>query len=114
MLCILPSEEAGMTKLLQEGKIPIKKLSINPTKTVIVPQKASIIVASKPDLNALAKKAYKSYLRLIQLIPDKDIFKVGELLLDEFASSLGLAATPSTRFLNALKSKNRVAWCEEC
>ena len=54
MLCILPSEEADMTKLLEEGKIPIKKISLNPTKTVIVSQKASSIVASKPHLNALA------------------------------------------------------------
>ena len=42
-------------------------------------------------------------------MPNKDIFKVGELPLDELASSLGLAATPSTRFLKALKSKNRDA-----
>ena len=48
MLCILPSEEAGMTKLLQDGKIPIKKLSINPTKTVIVSQKR--VVSSLPSL----------------------------------------------------------------
>ncbi len=107
MLCLLPSEEVGMRKILNEAQIPVKKLSINPTKTVVVSQQACGIVASKPALNALAKKAYKSYLRSVYLMPDKDVFKVEELPLDEFATSLGLAATPSVRFLKDLKGKSR-------
>jgi ATP-dependent RNA helicase DDX10/DBP4 len=107
MLCLLPSEEPGMQQIFEESKIPIKKLSINPTKTVVVSQKASGIVASKPQLNALAKKAYKSYLRSVHLMPNKDIFKVDQLPLDDYAASLGLASTPSLRFLKALKSKDR-------
>mmetsp|Transcript_1518 Transcript_1518/g.2178 ORF Transcript_1518/g.2178 Transcript_1518/m.2178 type:complete len:774 (+) Transcript_1518:53-2374(+) len=107
LLVLVPSESDGMTQLLQNAKVPIKRLSINPSKTVVVSQKASSIVASKPELNTLAKKAYKSYIRSVFLMPNKDIFKVGELPLDEFASSLGLAATPSLRFLKALKTKDR-------
>lgn len=107
MVCLLPSEEAGMKKIFEDSKIPIKKLSINPTKTVVVSQKASGIVASKPLLNALAKKAYKSYLRSVHLMPNKSVFKVQELPLDEYASSLGLASTPSLRFLKTLKDTDR-------
>ena len=107
LLVLLPSEHPGMSKLLEESKIPVKKLSINPTKTVVVSQKSCGIVASKPDLNVLAKKAYKSYLRSVHLMPNKEIFQVDQLPLDEFATSLGLAATPSLRFLKALKSKDR-------
>ena len=40
-------------------------------------------------------------------MPNKEIFQVEKLPLDEFATSLGLAATPSLRFLKALKSKDR-------
>ena len=107
MVCLLPSEEAGMKQIFEDSKIPIKKLSINPTKTVVVSQKASGIVASKPLLNALAKKAYKSYLRSVHLMPNKSVFKVQELPLDEYASSLGLASTPSLRFLKTLKDTDR-------
>ena len=107
MLCLLPTEEAGMKNMFEEAKIPVKKLSVNPTKTVVVSQKASGIVASKPELNFRAKKAYKSYLRSVYLMPNKEIFKVEELPLDEFAASLGLAATPSLKFLKALKAKDR-------
>lgn len=107
MVCLLPSEEPGMKMLFEEAKIPIKKLAINPTKTVVVSQRASGIVASKPDLNNLAKKAYKSYLRSVYLMPNKEIFKIEELPYDDYAASLGLAATPSLRFLKELKSKSR-------
>lgn len=107
LLCLLPSEEEGMTKILKEGKIPVKKLSINPTKTVVVSQKACGIVASKPGLNDMAKKAYKSYLRSVSLMPNKDVFKIDQLQLEGYASSLGLAGSPSARFLNALKNKDR-------
>jgi ATP-dependent RNA helicase DDX10/DBP4 len=107
LLVLIPSELSGMSQLLQDSKIPVKKLSINPTKTVVVSQKACGIVASKPELNGLAKKAYKSYIRSVFLMPNKEIFQVDKLPLDEFATSLGLAVKPSLRFLKALKSKDR-------
>ncbi len=107
LLVLIPSELDGMTKLLEDGKIPVKKLSVNPNKTVVVSQKVCGIVASKPELNDLAKKAYKSYIRSVHLMPNKEIFQVDQLPLDEYANSLGLAATPSLRFLKALKSKDR-------
>lgn len=107
LLCLLPSEEEGMMKVLSDARIPVKKLSINPTKTVVVSQKACGIVAARSGLNNLAKKAYKSYLRSVHLMPNKDVFKVNDLPLEEFATSLGLATTPSVRFLKELKDKTR-------
>jgi len=107
LLCVLPSEEEGMMKVLSDARIPVKKLSINPTKTVVVSQKACGIVAARSGLNNLAKKAYKSYLRSVHLMPNKDVFKVEDLPLEEFATSLGLATTPSVRFLKELKDKTR-------
>jgi ATP-dependent RNA helicase DDX10/DBP4 len=107
MLCLLPSEEPGMKKMFEEAKIPVKKLTLNPSKAVVVSKKACGIVASKPELNALAKKAFKSYLRSVFLMPNKEIFKIEELPYEEYAASLGLAAAPSVRFLKELKSKSR-------
>ena len=103
LLILTPSEEKnGFVKLLQ-GKggtdVPLKKLSINPTKTVIVTQRAASLVAANVDLNRLAKKAFQSYVRCISLMPLKDIFDVKNLALDEFSQSLGLASKPNLRFL---------------
>ena len=104
LLMLTPAEEKkGFAKLLQGTKdkssVPLKKLSINPTKTVVVNQRAASMVAANPDLNRLAKKAYQSYVRCIYLMPLKDIFDVNDLPLDSFAESLGLAAAPNIRFL---------------
>lgn len=108
LLMLTPSEEEGMTQALSEAKAPIKKLSINPTKTVLVTQRASSLVASNPSLNTLAKKAFKSYVRSVHLMPNKQVFKVQDLPLDEFASSLGLAATPNIRFLQKVKDRTEL------
>jgi len=114
LLLLTPSEEKkGFVQLLQgkKGKsLPIKKLTINPSKTAIVTQRAASMVAADVKLHHLAKKAYKSYVRSIFLMPNKDIFDVKDLTLDEFSASLGLASTPSLRFLNTEstdRAKNR-------
>jgi ATP-dependent RNA helicase DDX10/DBP4 len=105
MLMLLPSEKPAMAEILEKAKVPIKKLSINPSKTVTVSQRSSSIVASNPVIHTLAKKAFKSYIRSIYLMPDKDIFQVSNLPLDAFAASLGLAATPALKFLKEVKGR---------
>lgn len=99
LLMVTPGEEVGFMTILREAKIPIKKLALNPTKTVLVTQRASSLVAANPKLNELAKKAFKSYVRSIYLMPNKEIFLVKDLPLEDYASSLGLASTPSVRFI---------------
>ena len=106
LLMLTPAEEKnGFIDLLQGNKggknavVPIKKLSINPTKTVVVTQRAASLVAASVDLNRLSKKAFQSYVRCIYLMPLKEIFDVNDLPLDKFSESLGLASTPNLRFL---------------
>jgi ATP-dependent RNA helicase DDX10/DBP4 len=106
LLFCTPQEEKGFQQVLQERKIPITKLSINPTKTVLVTQKAAGLVASRPTLKELAKKAFKSYVRSIHLQPNaKSLFpSVWDLELDEYATSLGLASAPKLGFLKTAPS----------
>lgn len=108
LLCLLPSEYPAMSKLLSDAKLKIKKLSVNPNKAMSVSKRASAIVAANPDTNILAKKAFKSYLRSVHLMPNKEVFQVSGLPLDEFAQSLGLASTPSARFLKELKGRDEI------
>jgi len=108
LLVLLPSEQQAMGQILEEGKIPVKKLSVNPAKTVQVSRKISSIVAANPKLNELGKKAFKAYLRSVHLMPNKDVFNVHDLPLDDFASSLGLASTPSVRFLKKIKTRDEL------
>jgi ATP-dependent RNA helicase DDX10/DBP4 len=105
LLMITPAEEKkGFIGVLQGNhadKLPLKKLSINPSKTELVTQRAGAVVASNVTLNRLAKKAFQSYVRSIYLMPQKEIFDVKDLSLEEFGKSLGLASTPNIRFLKS-------------
>lgn len=97
LLMLLPSEEEGVLARLKPKNIPIKKLTINPDKVRMagsVGKKASALVASDPDKKRLAEKSFTSYVRAVQLMPNKQVFRLSELPLEEYASSLGLAAIP--------------------
>ena len=107
LLVLLPQEEEGMMNTLKESKIEVKSLSLNPKKAVLISKKAAAIVAASPDMNLLAKKAFKSYIRSIHLMPNKKIFPgVTGLPLEEYAFSLGLASMPTIRFLKKLKNRD--------
>ena len=103
LLFLTPPEEVKFVQLLKERNIPINKSSINPNKTLSVSQKAASLVAARPKLHHLAKKAFQSYCRSIHLQTNSDIFSVQDLPLDDFASSLGLAHTPKLK----MKIQNR-------
>lgn len=85
-------------------------LSMNPQKAISISQRAASIVAANPDMSRLGKKAFTSYLRSLALMPNKEIFGINltkDLPLDEYASSLGLSSTPSTRFLSKLDTRDK-------
>ena len=110
LLLVTPQEEAGglMKTLVDDAKMNIKICNMNPDKAILVTTKAAAIVASSPDINLLAKKAFKSYLRSVYLMPNKSIYPsdmVLSLPLDEYATSLGLASTPTVRFLKKLSNR---------
>ena len=92
--------------------VPLKKLSINPTKATIVTDRAAAIVASNVLLNTLAKKAYQSYLRSITLMPYQNIFQISDLDLDALSTSYGLASTPNLQFLKTA-AKDRSEFREQ-
>ncbi|CAM9945511.1 unnamed protein product [Scytosiphon promiscuus] len=97
LMMVLPSEEEAVLAGLKPKNIPIKKLTINPEKVRMagsVGKKAASFVASDPDKKRLAEKSFTSYVRAVQLMPNKKAFRVSELPLEDYAFSLGLAAAP--------------------
>ncbi|CAM9119818.1 unnamed protein product, partial [Discosporangium mesarthrocarpum] len=109
LLILLPSEEEGMLAALAPKHIPIKKLTINPDKVRMsgsVSKKAAATVAADPEKKRLAEKAFTSYVRSVRFMHNKQIFRVSELPLEEYATSLGLVAAPSVPGLALGKVKN--------
>ncbi|TSL04253.1 putative ATP-dependent RNA helicase DDX10 [Bagarius yarrelli] len=109
LLILLPSEEKGMIAQLQEKKVPINKIQVNPEKLICVRQKLEAFLAQEKEQKERAQRCFVSYLRSIFLMKNKDVFDVFQLKLPEYATSLGLAVPPRVRFLNkAQKQKDGV------
>lgn len=69
LLMLMPSEEKPVIESLSQAGIPIKKLSMNPNKTVSVSSRAAALLVSNPECRSLAKKAFTSYLKSYLLLP---------------------------------------------
>ncbi|XP_059382385.1 probable ATP-dependent RNA helicase DDX10 isoform X2 [Carassius carassius] len=100
LLVLLPSEEKGMIAQLQEKKVPINKIKVNPEKLVSVQQKLEAFLAQEKEQKERAQRCFVSYLRSVYLMKNKDVFDVFQLKLPEYAMSLGLAVAPRVRFLS--------------
>lgn len=87
-------------------KVPLKKKSINPTKTMLVSTRAASLVAEHNTLYTLAKKAFWSYVRSLSLLPrddgkSKNSASIGwqnldlrKMQLEAYAHALGLPNIP--------------------
>ena len=92
-----------MKEALLGKKLEVKRLNINPSRTVTVSKRCASVVAADADINEMAKKAFKAYVKSVHLMPNKDVFKGKELDLKGYTKSLGLATCPSLRFLKEVK-----------
>uniref|UniRef100_A0AAR2JU16 ATP-dependent RNA helicase n=1 Tax=Pygocentrus nattereri TaxID=42514 RepID=A0AAR2JU16_PYGNA len=86
LLVLLPSEEKGMIAQLQEKKVPINKIQVNPEKLVSVQQKLEAFLAQEKEQKERAQRCFVSYLRSIYLMKNKDVFDVFQLKLPEYAT----------------------------
>ncbi|KAG7357888.1 superfamily II DNA/RNA helicase [Nitzschia inconspicua] len=100
LLLLDPNEEASFVNQEQQErklKAPLQKKSINPTKTMLVSQRAAALVAEHATLYALAKKAFWSYVRSMSLLPKDGIWSdlnIRNFSWEEYALSLGLPEIP--------------------
>ncbi|XP_067454101.1 probable ATP-dependent RNA helicase DDX10 [Thunnus thynnus] len=105
LLLLLPSEEKGMVAQLQEKKVPINKIQVNPDKLQSVQQKLEAFLAQEKEQKERAQRCFVSYLRSVYLMKNKDVFDVFKLQIHEYAVSLGLALAPRVRFLNKAQAQ---------
>ena len=77
------------------NNIPLKKLSLNPKRTVQVSNRAAAMIVANPEYRSLAKKSFLSYLKSLSLLSNrKHVYRWSPSELDAYASSLGLHQTP--------------------
>ncbi|KAL2751484.1 putative ATP-dependent RNA helicase DDX10 [Vespula maculifrons] len=106
LLVLLPSE-LEMVQQLQERKIPINMIKINPNKLHSPHRKLEALLARDVSLKGSAQRAFVAYIKSVFLMKDKQVFNVKALNTDEYARSLGLAIPPRIRFLQ--KTQNNTS-----
>lgn len=103
LLVLLPSEEEGMVKELNDRKIPINKIHVDPKKMFSPRAKIEAFLAQNRELKESAQRALINYVKSIALMKNKDIFKVEALNIEAYAQSLGLMFAPRVKFLQGVK-----------
>lgn len=101
---VMPSEMKMLTQL-QEAKIPVKVIKANADKLRSISGPLAGLLSKDPDLKYMAQRAFVTYLRSIHLRPDKEIFDVSKLPIEDFSVSLGLPTAPRIRFLKRTGNK---------
>ncbi|EGV65406.1 ATP-dependent RNA helicase dbp4 [Yamadazyma tenuis] len=107
LLMLLPSEEEGFLKRLENMKIDIKMMNIKQkSKKTIRPQLQSLCFQD-PTIKNLGQRAFISYYRSVYIQKDKDVFKVEELPTETYAASLGLPGAPKIKIKGGASSKEK-------
>ncbi|XP_044738719.1 probable ATP-dependent RNA helicase DDX10 [Chrysoperla carnea] len=99
LLILLPSEEEAMVKQLEDRRIPISKIKVNPSKLQNPQRKMEAFLAKNNELKQSAQRAFVAYAKSVFLMKNKDVFNINALDTDAYAMSLGLAIPPRIRFL---------------
>lgn len=100
-----PSEEEGMLKRLEHKKVPVEKINVRQKKQQSIKNQLQNMCFKDPELKYLGQKAFVSYVRSIHIQKDKEVFKINELPLEEFSTSLGLPGAPRIKFLKGDDAK---------
>lgn len=110
LLMLLPHEEK-IVEDLRKSKIPINKISVDPSKVVAPQRKIEALLSDNTELKQTAQRAFVNYLKSVYLMKNKEIFNVHLLDTDAYARSLGLIVPPRVKFMyknpkyNAVKER---------
>ena len=107
VLFLEPSEEAGMLKRLEQKKVPVERINVKANKQQSVKDQLQNMCFKDPELKYLGQKAFIAYVKSIHVQKDKEIFKLKDLPLEEYAASLGLPGAPRIKFIKGDDTKDR-------
>ena len=95
MLLLAPHEQA-FAETLQANGVDVKRAKFTIKRKI--DGFARDFCYRREDIKHLAEKYFSNYLKSVHLNPNKEVFDVTKIPLDELAASLGLKVTPRIRF----------------
>lgn len=101
LLFLCPSEEK-FTDRLTSRKVPVNKVGQKNSKKQSIQNQLQGLLFKDPELKYLGQKAFVSYCRSISIQKDREVFKLDDLPLDEYAASIGLLGAPRIKGLKSV------------
>ena len=105
VLFLEPSEEEGMLRRLEQKRVKIEKIGVKQKKQQSIQTQLQNMCFKDPELKYLGQKAFISYVKSIHLQKDKEVFKLSELALENYAAALGLPGAPRIKFQRGDEAK---------
>ncbi|KAI9216587.1 P-loop containing nucleoside triphosphate hydrolase protein [Blastocladiella britannica] len=109
LLFLLPSEEKGMLELLQTKAPGLRAIKVNPAKTQSIQHHLQALCTQHVDLKYLAQRSFVTYIKSMWMQPNKAVFDVQGLPLDDYAEAIGLPGKPKLRFISKKQLKAAAA-----
>ena len=100
-----PTEEPMMMKRLEQKKVVVEKINVRQKKQQSIKDQLQNMCFKDPELKYLGQKAFVAYVKSVHVQKDKEIFKLDELPLQEFAASMGLPGAPKIKFMKGDSAK---------
>lgn len=107
VLFLVPSEEPGMLKKLEQKKVHVERINVKANKQQSIKDQLQNMCFKDPELKYLGQKSFIAYVKSIHVQKDKGIFKLKELPLDDYAASMGLPGAPRIKFIKGDDTKDR-------
>jgi ATP-dependent RNA helicase DDX10/DBP4 len=101
LLFLCPSEEK-FADWLATKKVLINRVGQKNSKKQSIQNQLQGLLFKDPELKYLGQKAFVSYCRSVSVQKDREIFKLEELPLDEYATSIGLLGAPRIKGLKSV------------
>ena len=105
VLFLEPNEEVGMLTRLEQKRVIVEKINVKQKKQQSIKSQLQNMCFKDPELKYLGQKAFISYVKSIHVQKDKEVFKLSELPLEEFAAAIGLSGAPRIRFTKGDEAK---------
>ena len=101
VLFLDPSEEEGMLRQLELKRVPIERVNVREKKQTSIKTQLEGMCLHDRGLRYLGQKAFTSYVRSLHVQKDREVFRLENYQLEEYAASLGLPGAPRIKFLKA-------------
>ncbi|RPB14162.1 DEAD-domain-containing protein [Morchella conica CCBAS932] len=105
VLFLAPSEEGAFVARLVAKKVPVARVNAKAAKRQSVQTQLQALCFKDPEVKYLGQKAFVSYCRSVSVQKDKEVFRLEELPLEEYAASLGLPGAPRIRGLKSVDAE---------